>query len=196
MRYINMSISNLWSSKQTDHERFELLVRPHVVRLYKLAYRLTGQRVDADDLIQDVMLKLYPRLTELQSIENLSPWLSRILYHQFIDQQRRVKRSPVEYTDDEDVLYSNSATGSLEPTELLESDITQKNIQNALEKLNPEQRIVLLLHDIEGYTLQEIQYIQDVSLGTLKSRLHRSRNKLRELLNKMEPFTDARRVSS
>lgn len=196
MRYINMSISKLWSSKQSNHERFELLIRPHVARLYKLAYRLTGQRADADDLVQDVMLKLYPRLTEIQSIDNLSPWLSRILYRQFIDIQRRVKRSPVEYTDDEDVLYSNSEMSTLEPTDLLESDITQKNIQLALEKLNPEQRIVLLLHDVEGYTLQEIHYIQDVSLGTLKSRLHRSRNKLREILSNMEPFTDARRVNS
>jgi len=191
-----MSILKLWSTKRSEHERFELLVKPHIDQLYKLAYRLTGQRDDAEDIVQDVILKLYPRLSELESIEKLGPWLARILYRDFVDKHRRLQRSPVEFTDEEQTLYEDSAESELCPMELAEADITQKNLQQALDQLNPEQRIVLLLHDVEGYTLQEIHYIQDVPVGTLKSRLHRGQNKLRNILSQMEPFEGARRVNS
>ena len=191
-----MPVFKLWPSKRAEHERFEILIKPHINRLYKLAYRLTEQYSDAEDLVQDVVLKLYPRLTELTSVEKLSPWLSRVLYRQFIDQQRALQRSPLDYTDDEQILYADTVTNTLGPLELLESELTQDKLQEALEQLNPQQRLVLLLHDLEGYTLEEIHYMQDTAVGTLKSRLHRSRNKLQEILSIMEPFTDAERVNS
>lgn len=191
-----MSILKLWSSRHSTHERFESLMRPHLEQLYRLAYRLTGQRVDAEDLVQDVVLKLYPRLEELQSVDKPGIWLSRILYRHFIDKYRRQQRSPVQYTDEEQALYDDIPDEkTVEPMAQLDSELTQNNLQKALDQLNPEQRIVLILHEVEGYTLQEIHYMQDVAVGTLKSRLHRGQNKLREILNQMEPFKHARRVN-
>lgn len=190
-----MKILKLWTSKRSDHECFEVLVKPHVEQLYKLAYRLSGQGFDAEDLVQDTLLKLYPRLPELQKIEKLGPWLARVLYRHFIDKQRGVQRSPVQYTDDEHALYEDTMDDALQPMALLEYELTQECLQLALDQLNPDQRLVLLLHDVEGYTLLEIQDIQGVALGTLKSRLHRAQQKLREILVQMEPFEDVRRVN-
>ncbi|TNF35939.1 MAG: RNA polymerase sigma factor, partial [Gammaproteobacteria bacterium] len=73
-----MTILNFWSRKQSSHDQFELLLRPHLRRLYNLAYRFSGNRDDAEDLVQDVLLKLFPRLHEMQAIEKLGPWLARV----------------------------------------------------------------------------------------------------------------------
>ena len=190
-----MSIFKLWSDKSTDHESFEVLVKPHINQLYALAHRLTGQSVDAEDLVQDVVLKLYPRLTELQKVDKLGPWLARVLYRHFIDKQRSRNGSPVEYTSDELLLESESNEQSVEPMLFLEKQITQQVLQDALDQLNEDQRLVLMLHDVEGYTLEEIHYMQSVPVGTLKSRLHRGQNKLRTILSQMERFDDAIRVT-
>ena len=189
-----MAVINLWPFGRSDHDRFERLLRPHLQRLYKLAYRFTGQRDDAEDLVQDVLLKLYPRLEEIQKVEKLGPWLSRVLYRHFIDKLRHQQRSPVDYIDDEQPFYETHADDGDQPIDLLESEITQENLNQALARLNDDQRLLVLLHDVEGYSLQEIHFIQDVPVGTLKSRLSRARNKLREILVNMEPFSDFRRV--
>ncbi len=73
-------------------KRFEKLVQPHLQALYRFAFRLAGQQQDAEDLVQDVIVKLYPRLDELEAIEQLRPWLNRVLYRHFIDQVRRKGR--------------------------------------------------------------------------------------------------------
>lgn len=190
-----MSFLRLWNNKPTDHEHFEKLVEPHINQLYKLAYRLTGQCADAEDLVQDVVLKLYPRLSELLSVEKLGPWLSRVLYRHFIDKQRSINSSPVDYTNDEQFLDIESGDFSAEPMMYLDTEISQQILQDALDELNDEQQLVIMLHDVEGYTLQEIHDMQNVPIGTLKSRLHRGQNKLRNILSQMERFDDAKRVN-
>ena len=189
-----MSAIKLWPFRRSEHELFEDLLKPHLKQLYKLAFRFTSQRDDAEDLVQDVLIKLYPRLAEMQNIEKLSPWLTRILYRHFIDKLRSSNRSPVEYTDDIVTLYESNSSGHDEPNRLYNIETTQHRLHTALQQLGDEQRILVLLHDVEGYTLDEIHTIQDIPIGTLKSRLSRSRNKLREILNQVEPFTEARRV--
>ena len=190
-----MSTLKLWTKNTSDHDSFSMYVEPHIKQMYRLAYRLTGQRVDAEDLVQDVVLKLYPRLSELQKVDNLSPWLMRIVYRHFIDKQRRIVGSPVEYTDEEQSLYALLPEIGDGPVLYLESELTQETLQQALDQLNDDQRLVILLHDVEGYTLQEIHLMQDVAIGTLKSRLHRGQFKLREILCQMERFDDAKRVN-
>lgn len=188
-------ITNLWSSKSRPHEQFEALIGPHMKRLYNLAYRFTGQRDDAEDLVQDLLLKLYPRLEEMQSIDKLSPWLSRVIYRQFIDGVRRKKRSPIEYMDNEEAIYETQASDEEEPSAVVNTELTQDYLNNALNQLNEDQRILLLLHDVEGYGLQEINDMIDVPVGTLKSRLSRARKKLREIVHIMEPELEPGRVN-
>ncbi|NOQ68906.1 MAG: hypothetical protein GQ573_02150, partial [Gammaproteobacteria bacterium] len=77
----------------------------------------------------------------------------------------------------------------------VEAALLQNRLQEALNQLNEDQRALMILHDVEGYTLNEIHTMHDVSIGTLKSRLNRARSRLRELLKNMEPFGDIKRVN-
>ena len=190
-----MTVIKLWRARQSEHEQFEELLQPYLQKLYTLAYRFTGQRADAEDLVQDVVVKLYPRLQEMQKIEQLGPWLARVLYRHFIDRVRSKQRSPLHLVaDDEPELeaHSDDAPG---PVGIAETSLLQNRLQNALNQLNDDQRALVILHDVEGYTLNEIHIMHDVSIGTLKSRLNRARARLRELLKNMEPFDDVRRVN-
>ncbi len=184
-----MSITRLWSrSRQID--RFERLLRPFIPYLYQLAWRFTGAQDDAEDLIQDLLSKLYPRLKELEKIENLRAWLAKVLYRQYIDQLRLQSRTPVRLAEtgmnsDDEADIPVSINPDQEQAQLI------AQIERLLPQLNDDQRLLLILHDVEGYTLKEIEEMTDTPVGTLKSRLNRARKKLREL---MEPFSANERV--
>ena len=186
---------NVWPLRRDSHAQFEQLLQPHLKQLYRLAFRFTGQRDDAEDLVQDLLLKLFPRLEELQSIEKLAPWLARVMYRQYIDRIRRQQRSPVQFMDDEQAVYETHASLEAQPTEVVDSGIKSRILQQGLQQLNDDQRLAVMLHDVEGYSLQEIAQILDVSQGTLKSRLSRARGKLRDYLQKMEPASQLARVN-
>jgi len=178
-----------WPFKPSPHDEFDALVRPHMQRLYKLAYRFTRQQHDAEDLVQDLLLKLFPRLDEMRDIEKLSPWLSRILYRMYIDRYRSQQRSPLQLIDNEEVFYSDKESDQPQPGEQLSSGQHGELLQQALNQLNEDQRCLVMLHDVEGYTLLEISQLQDTPLGTLKSRLNRARAKLRDILHKQGTFS-------
>ena len=191
-----MEVKNSWPLRHSEHDQFKALIQPHLGRLYKLAYRFAGQRDDAEDLVQDILLKLFPRLDEMQAIEKLGPWLARVLYRHFIDRLRSKQRAPLHLVgeDDDNILedFSEERPG---PAGLNDVAILQKRLQHSLNLLNEDQRVLVILHDVEGYTLQEIHTMYDVSIGTLKSRLNRARSRLRELLKNLEPFDTGRRVN-
>ena len=190
-----MAIIKLRSLWQSEHKQFEELLQPHLHQLYKLAYRFTGQRADAEDLVQDVVLKLYPRLQEIQKIEQLAPWLARVLYRHFVDRVRSKQRSPLHLVDEDESILDEHKNEIPNPAENVEAALLQNRLQEALNQLNEDQRALMILHDVEGYTLNEIHTMHDVSIGTLKSRLNRARSRLRELLKNMEPFGDIKRVN-
>ncbi|HEB57562.1 MAG TPA: RNA polymerase sigma factor [Gammaproteobacteria bacterium] len=185
-----MSIIKLWShSRQTD--RFEIMLKPFIPFLYQLAWRFTRSQTDAEDLVQNLLSKLYPRLHELEKIDNLRAWLARVLYRQYVDQLRMQSRTPVDLADtgtdpDEELDLPVSIQPDQEQAQLI------AQIDRLLPQLNDDQRLLLILHDVEGYTLNEIQTMTDTPTGTLKSRLNRARKKLRDL---MEPFPANERVT-
>jgi len=195
----------IWSKKNnissiSKHANFESLVRPHINALFQTAYRFCGNQADAEDLIQDLLLKLYPKYQELIKIENLKPWMSRVLYHLYIDKIRQNDRRPdiACEVDPEDVIdeFQNApSTPELE----YHNSLIQKKLLHAMQSLNVDQKTLVVLHDLEEYTLPEIAVMLDTPLGTLKSRLHRARVSLREILIKRtkntEPFTDIKRVT-
>lgn len=187
---------NIWPRRRSEHDQFEELIQPHLDQLYKLAYRFTRQRDDAEDLVQDVVVKLFPQLNEMQSIEKLGPWLARVLYRHFIDRLRSKQRAPLHLVgEDEDNILEGFRDENPDPAGANDAAILQDRLQRSLNQLNEDQRILVILHDVEGYTLQEIHTMYDVSIGTLKSRLNRARSRLRELLKNMEPFSAGRRVN-
>jgi len=187
-------MKKIWPFRRTEHDQFEDLLKPHLNRLYKLAYRLSGQRDDAEDLVQDVLLKLFPRLEELQSVEKLGPWLARVLYRHFVDKLRSKQRSPLQLVGEDDLIIDHHTDLSPGPAANNDLFILQNRLQHSLSLLNEDQRILVILHDVEGYTLSEIHTMYDVSIGTLKSRLNRARSRLRALLKNMEPSDAEQRV--
>lgn len=167
---------------------FESLLRPHVDTLYRIAYRFTGAREDAEDLVQDLLVKLYPRRAELKDIARLRPWLVRVMYRQFIDDTR--KRARVRMTPLRAVEPDSGAVDSLDtlvsdepgPEDAAARAIGAARLGQALRLLGADHRAVIALHDMEGHTLEELSASLEVPVGTLKSRLHRARRRLREIL--------------
>jgi len=177
---------------------FEALLRHHVPALYRLAYRWTGSVDRAEDLVQDLLVRLFPKLTELRRLDDLRSWVVRVMYRIFLDDLRRRRASPVqpagldndrEDAEDADACIDQEA----EPPAMVERQLTQQRLLAAWQNLAVEHRLVLSMHDIEGYTMEELAGVMEIPLGTVKSRLHRARTRLRQLLAR-EHFTEADRV--
>ncbi len=176
-------------------DRFERLLEPHFDQLYRLAYRFTSQRDEAEDLVQELLVRLYPKRKQLEEIEDLRPWLARVLYNLYIDTHRARRRSPIDQNDDDasEHLERLSDT-SADPLEIESRRQNQQLLADAMTQLSEAHRDLLILHDMEGYSLPELNEILDLPLGTLKSRLHRAREALRQVLSR-EPFDVLRRVN-
>ena len=176
------NIFSIWQGHKNADTGFEELVAPHIDRLYRLGYRFSGTRHDAEDLVQELLVKLYPRSKELGNIEKLGPWLSKSLYHLFIDQARRVTCSPVVLSEECGVELEAVACVNAGPDDHMVRQQRILELERALFTLNFDQRTLIAMHDMEGYTLPELTSMLDTPLGTLKSRLHRARASLREQL--------------
>jgi RNA polymerase sigma-70 factor (ECF subfamily) len=171
------------SGRDDGSDRFDALLEPHLARLYRLAYRLSGDVADAEDLVQEVLIKAYGRRDELTSIDALGPWLGRVLYNRFIDEARGHRRKRLRTVSlDTGTQAPEPASSAPEPDEAADAQLDIKRLQAALAALSLDHRTVLLMHDSEGYKLEEIQRITSIPVGTLKSRLHRARARLRDLL--------------
>ena len=163
---------------------FERLVRPHFDRLYRLAWRLAGSKAEAEDLFQELLLKAYGQLDQLVTIDQPGPWLARIMYNLFVDQRRRFARRRMQTVGEGDLPGDGLAgmAGSTDPALDSQRWETIRRLDRALAKLSIEHRTVVLLHDTEGYKIEEIQELMGTPPGTVKSRLHRARARLREIL--------------
>ncbi len=178
-----MKIFPAKKSEKGSAARFDALVRPHITYLYRLAYRFCGNPEDAEDLVQDLFLKLFPRSAELEVVEKLRPWLVTSLYRMFVDGTRRQKRSPLEFIDDEVAFYETAGSTVESPDHELAEDQRIERMQAAFQRMSDDHRVLLTLHDIEGYRLVELQQMLDVPVGTLKSRIHRARARMRKILD-------------
>jgi RNA polymerase sigma factor (sigma-70 family) len=164
----------------SESERFATLIRQHYDVLYRAGYRLTRSPVDAEDLVQEVCVRAFPRLGEIEKLEQPRGWLLRVLYRLFIDQRRRYDRRHVRAID-EDEEFVSAEPG---PAEEADRALTRFRVEDAWRYLNQEQRLLLALHDVEGYTLVEIHSLTGLKEGTIKSRLHRARVRLGRLLQR------------
>jgi RNA polymerase sigma factor (sigma-70 family) len=187
--------------RATKPARFEQLVQPHLEAMYRFAFRLSGQQQDAEDLVQDVVVKLYPRLEELGEIEQLRPWLNRVLYRHFIDQVRRKGRradrpvSDVAEPDQQATFLDSYAADEPELSEQISAARLKPVMDSVIQELSPEQRTLMLLHDVDGWSQEEIACVLEIPVGTVKSRVHRCRASLKKkLLERPELFQQAGRV--
>jgi RNA polymerase sigma-70 factor (ECF subfamily) len=158
--------------------------------LYSAALRMTRNRADAEDLVQETYLRAYRGFDGFQEGTNLKAWLYRILTNTYINSYRAKKRRPDETElDDVEDLYLYHRIGGLEAAmagrsaedELLDR-FTEAEVKEAIEELPDNFRMAVLLADVEGFSYKEIAEILDIPIGTVMSRLHRGRKALQKRL--------------
>jgi RNA polymerase sigma-70 factor (ECF subfamily) len=171
--------------RQNKQPSFTVLIRPHLDRMYRLAFRLTGHREDAQDLVQDVLLKLHAQRDRLAEVEAVATWIGRVMYNQFIDNLRRYKSRRLALVDDPAVASDPDRAPAADASteDLAEGEFTINRVLAALERLSDDHQLIIKLHDVEGYTLTEVAEITGIPLGTLKSRRQRARERLQILLD-------------
>jgi RNA polymerase sigma-70 factor (ECF subfamily) len=170
---------------------FERVVRPHFDRLFRLAWRLTGAKAEAEDLFQELLVKAFGMLDQLVTIEEPGSWLCRVMYNLFVDQHRRFTRQRMHLVDEGHLPGEGLAglAGNLDPVADNERIEKLQHLDAALAQLSEEHRIIVLLHDTEGYKLAEIEELTGTPIGTIKSRLHRARARLRQILSENGTFS-------
>ena len=160
------------------------IVQEHSARVYRLAYRLTGNVHDAEDLTHDVFIRVFRSLHTYQP-GTFEGWLHRITTNVFLDKMRRKQRIRFDALTDE---WAARLPGrSPSPEQVYADTHLDGDIQEALNALPPHFRAAVVLCDIEGLTYEEVAETLGIKLGTVRSRIHRGRARLRELLAHREP---------
>jgi RNA polymerase sigma factor (sigma-70 family) len=163
---------------------WEDIVRTHSGRVYRLAYRLTGNPHDAEDLTQEVFVRVFRSLSSYTP-GTFEGWLHRITTNLFLDSARRKQRIRFEGLADE---MAHRLPGSEpSPAQAFDDTHLDDDIQAALKALPPEYRAAVVLCDIEGFSYEEIAATLGVKLGTVRSRIHRGRAQLRSALEHRRP---------
>ncbi|MEW6049474.1 MAG: RNA polymerase sigma factor [Candidatus Zixiibacteriota bacterium] len=170
-----------------DTGAFTELVRLHQRRIYSVAFRLLGNHLDADEVVQETFVRVYGRRKELQHVASFTSFLMRIATNYAIDLLRKRKgRGSV--GDDPATLPGNVqmelSRRVRTPSDDFDDRVLMKEILQALDRLPPRQRLTAILHDIEGYTKTEIAGILNCPEATVRSNLHIARTKLKKILSK------------
>ncbi len=164
---------------------FERLLKPHFDRLYRLAFRLCGNRADAEDLFQDVLVKAFDKADTVAGLDDAGTWLCRVMYNRFVDGARQRSRRRLSTVPEGEL--RGEGLENLGGPAAAEADAARleqiRALERALGRLSEDHRVVVLLHDTEGYKITEIEALTGIPAGTVKSRLHRARARLREILD-------------
>jgi RNA polymerase sigma-70 factor (ECF subfamily) len=173
-------------SEAKKQEIFNKEFLPHIRSMYNFGYRLTLNGDDAQDLVQDTYLKAYRFIDSFQEGTNAKAWLFRILKNSFINDYRKKSKEPskVDYQDVETYYNSEDVDRQITPDLRVETlrDMIGDEISNALNSLDVDFRTVIILCDLEGFKYDEMAKILDIPIGTVRSRLHRARNLLKDKL--------------
>jgi RNA polymerase sigma factor (sigma-70 family) len=160
------------------------VVRDHSARVYRLAYRLTGNTHDAEDLTQEVFVRVFRSLSSYTP-GTFEGWLHRITTNLFLDMARRRQRIRFEGLGEETA--ARLGDGGPSPAQAFDDRHLDTDIQAALKALAPEYRAAVILCDIEGLSYEEIAAALGIKLGTVRSRIHRGRAQLRAALEHRRP---------
>ncbi|WP_449489692.1 sigma-70 family RNA polymerase sigma factor [Actinomyces sp. Marseille-QA0893] len=175
---------------QEDRDRlFAEQAIPLIDQLFGAALGMTRNRADAEDLVQETFMKAYTKFHQYQQGTNIKAWLYRILTNTYITHYRKAQRSPKRSGGEEVEDWQLAAAASHDEKGLVSAEaealdnIPSSQLRTALESLSEDQRVVVLLSDVEGFAYKEIADMLDIPIGTVMSRLHRGRKNLREGLS-------------
>jgi RNA polymerase sigma-70 factor (ECF subfamily) len=163
-------------AQKGDADAFESLYNQHLKRIYNIAWRMMGNGADAEDIAQEVMLKAWRALPAFKLDSAFGTWLYRIATNACCDELRRRKAKTVSVEE----MHENGRELEIEGFE--ESSTTGGSIAWAIGKLGEEYRAALVLRDIEGYSYEEIAEILRCPIGTVRSRINRAREQMRNML--------------
>lgn len=177
-------------AKYTEKEKIDVFNNeflPHITSMYNFGYRLTLDEDDAKDLVQDTYMKAYRFIESFQKGTNAKAWLFRILKNSFINDYRKKSKEPskVDYQEVESYYNSEDVDRQITTDLRVETlqDMIGDEISNALNSLDVDFRTVIILCDLEGFKYDEMAKILDIPIGTVRSRLHRARNLLKDKLS-------------
>ena len=172
---------------QGDASAWEELVRRHTRRIFNICYRFTGNGTEAEDLAQDVFLRVYRTLGSYRSAHGgFATWVTSVTRNLLIDHYRRTKRDRVtDSLDDAMPAVENKESSARRPDELALLGELSGQVQVALTKLSPDLREAVILRDLQQLEYGEIQRVLSVPEGTVKSRINRGRIELARILQQM-----------
>lgn len=178
---INSSLKLSESEIQKNIE-FENIAIPHKEALYNFALKMTNDIDEADDLLQETFLKAFKYFDKFERGTNCKAWLYSIMRNTYINEYRRIKKSPekVDYDDIEN-FYENIKESEVEFGHIVEdafSNTLNDEVSEALADLPKDFQTIILLSDVEGFTYEEIADFLSCPIGTVRSRLHRARKML------------------
>lgn len=167
-----------------DVQAFEELMQSHESRIYAIALRMMGNREDAQDCAQEAMVRIYRAMGSFKGQSALATWIYRITMNTCLDELRRRKARKVTSLDSlVDTGWSPTDTGDTPEEHGLRVE-KQNALNQAIQSLPDDMRAAIILRDVKGYSYDEIASILDANVGTIKSRISRGREKLREILSK------------
>ena len=178
-------------AREGDQDAFRLLVERHSVRLFQLAFRMTGNEQDAEDLVQETFLRAYKQLNRFQSRAGLGTWLYRIAANCSLDLLRRQKRRgdqerAVEFDSEE--AFPAILSGAPAPDQQVYHGEVRQKVESAMRELTPMERTAFVLRHFEGQSIEEIGSALGVGPGATKQSIFRAVQKMRRAL---EPLVNA-----
>ena len=170
-----------------DDSAFEELVRRYEKRVYNMTLRMTGNAEDALDISQEAFIRVWRSLGKFKGNAKFSTWLFRIVSNLCTDHLRRLSRRremPLAVSADDEERETEIADGSFAPDAAFEREELRRELDRAIDTLAPEHREIFLMREVYSLSYAEISETLGIEEGTVKSRLHRAREHLRELLIK------------
>lgn len=190
-------------TERNDTQQFEQLFLRSQRRAYNLAYRLTGNAADAEDVAQDAYVRAWHNFETYDSSRSFEGWLFRIITNRVIDMRRRQKRvpmysldTPIQGDDDGQPLAHEFAAPDSNPQDIVINPIMDEKLQKALASLPADYRTAILMCDVEQKSYQEIAIAMRCAIGTVRSRIHRARVMLRKQLETGVTRTRSRRSAT
>ena len=178
----------LLKAQKNDIEAFENLISPYTNQLLTHAFRLLKNREDAEEALQDTYLKTYNSIKTFEGVSSFKTWLYKILTNVCLDMIRKQKRQPattnIHATDENGEHEIIISDDTYSPEISAQKKAAYQALEKALDNLNEEHRIAIMMRDIEGLSYEEIATVTGQNVGTVKSRINRARSQLKKFLQK------------